>query len=180
MERAKTVCFTGHRPEKFPVCETNNTTDTILDMIKSMLYYKIYDAAQSGYEYFISGLARGVDLWAAEAVIDIQKSFPDIKLVCAKPFPEHGNSFRGKDLWTFNNVIEKAHSVICTSENYSKDCYHIRNRYMVDHSSLLIGVVSDLRSGTGQTINYARQQNVEISLIKVAEIMKAAGYVENM
>ena len=63
MTKEKSVCFTGHRPEKLPgYGEMNNS---LLNMIKSMLYYRIYLAAQSGYEYFISGLARGVDLWAA-------------------------------------------------------------------------------------------------------------------
>ncbi len=179
MNREKTVCFTGHRPEKFPKCGTGQNSDNIMKIVKSMLYYRIYEAAQSGYEYFISGLARGVDLWAAEAVIDIQKSFPDIKLICASPFPEHGQSFRGQDLWNFNNILEKAHSIVCTSESYSKDCYFIRNRYMVDHSSFLIGVVDNFKSGTGQTISYAKKQGLKISLINVPEIIQAAGCVEN-
>ena len=60
--REKTVCFTGHRPEKLPgYGETENAS---LNVIRSMLYYQIYQSAEEGYKYFISGLARGVDLWA--------------------------------------------------------------------------------------------------------------------
>ena len=44
-----------------------------------------------------------------------------------------------------------------TSEEYSKDCYSVRNKYMVDSSSLLIAFVKNYRSGTGQTINYAKK-----------------------
>ena len=74
--REKTVCFTGHRPEKLPgYGETENAS---LNVIRSMLYYQIYQSAEEGYKYFISGLARGVDLWAAEYVLEVKNRFPDI------------------------------------------------------------------------------------------------------
>lgn len=176
MIKERTVCFTGHRPEKLP--GYGDADNSILNMLKSMLYYRIYMAAQSGYEYFISGLARGVDLWAAAAVIDIKQKFPDIKLVCAKPFPEHGGNFKGTDLWNLNNVLEKADDIICVSGCYSKDCYRMRNCYMVDNSSCLIAVVDNYKSGTGQTISYARKKGLDVSIIKVSDVVNAAGYVE--
>ncbi len=176
MIKEKTVCFTGHRPEKLPGYGEQNSG--LLNMLRSMLYYRIYMAAQSGYEYFISGLARGVDLWAADSVIDIQKKFPNIKLICAKPYSEHGNTFKGEDLWSLNNVLEKAHEIICVSNEYSRDCYKNRNQFMVDNSSCLIGVVDNFKSGTGQTIAYARKKGLELSLIKVADVASATGYVE--
>ncbi|MCM1227427.1 MAG: DUF1273 domain-containing protein [Clostridium sp.] len=176
MTKEKTVCFTGHRPEKLPGYKDPDSG--ILDMIKSMLYYRIYSAAQAGYEYFISGVARGVDLWAAESVLEIKKKFPRIQLICAKPFAAHGSSFRGKDLWTYNNVIDRADEVVCVSDKYSYSCYKARNYYMVDRSSCLIGVVSDYKSGTGQTIAYARKSGLKISLIKTEDIILSSGYVE--
>lgn len=171
----KTVCFTGHRPEKLP--GHGDRESAILNIIKSMLYYRIYMAAQTGYKYFISGLARGVDLWAAESVIQIKNKFPDIKLVCAKPFPEHGSAFKDRDLWSLNNVLERSDDVICVSDSYSADCYKVRNRFMVDHSSCLIGVVGNYKSGTGQTIAYARKKGLEISLIKTDDIALGTGYI---
>ena len=96
--REKTVCFTGHRPEKLPgYGETENAS---LNVIRSMLYYQIYQSAEEGYKYFISGLARGVDLWAAEYVLEVKNRFPDIKLICAKPFAAHGENFKNQDLWS--------------------------------------------------------------------------------
>lgn len=176
MIKEKTVCFTGHRPEKLP--GHNEINNNLLNMLKSMLYYRIYTAAQSGYEYFISGVARGVDLWAAASVIDIKKKFPDIKLICAKPYPEHGDTFRGEELWTLNNILEKADEVICVSDCYSRNCYKARNCFMVDNSSCLIAVVDNYKSGTGQTIAYAKRKGLEISLIDVKEVALATGYKE--
>lgn len=165
--KEKTACFTGHRPEKF--ASVVGVEGPALDMIKSMLYYQIQQAVEEGYEYFISGLARGVDLWAAEYVIEMKKKIPHIKLICAIPFKEHSRSFRGNDLWVLRNILNNADEAVFVSEEYSKECYRLRNYYMVDNSSRLIAVVDDFKSGTGQTINYARKQGIDIKLINVRD-----------
>jgi uncharacterized phage-like protein YoqJ len=165
--KEKTVCFTGHRPEKLPGGGKGSTP--LLQMLKSMLYYQIYSSAEEGYEYFISGLARGVDLWAAEYVLDIKKKFPDIKLICAKPFPSHGSNFKGADLYSLENVLSKADEVVCVSPEYSFDCYKKRNYYMVDRSSKLIAMVNNYKSGTGQTISYAKKQGLLMSVIDISK-----------
>lgn len=175
--REKTVCFTGHRPEKLP--GYGEIENQVLRVIKSMLYFQIYQAAENGYKYFVSGLARGVDLWAAEYVYDIKNRFPDIKLIGVKPFASHGESFRGEDLWSFSNILAKADEIVCVSEEYSRDCYKIRNQYMVDRSSRLIAVVDDFKSGTGQTINYARKKGLEINIINVKDYIAAGGRKNN-
>jgi uncharacterized phage-like protein YoqJ len=41
-----------------------------------------------------------------------------------------------------------------------------RNRYMVDHSSVLIAVFDGVLGGTMQTINYARKKGLEIIEIR--------------
>lgn len=166
--KEKTVCFTGHRPEKLPGFEAINNPE--LKIIKSMLYYQIFSAAEEGFEFFITGGARGVDIWAAEYVIEMKRKFPNIKLICAKPFEAHVESFKGEDLWCYLNVIDKADEVIDVSKEYSKQCYRLRNEFMVDNSSRLIAVLGDMKSGTGQTVNYARKQGIEVKLINVDEI----------
>lgn len=165
--KEKAVCFTGHRPEK--IMRVAGIDEPAVEMIKSMLYYQIYRAAEEGYEFFISGLARGVDMWAAEYVIDLKKKYPRMKLICAKPFENHQKSFHGKDLWELMNVLRHADEVVTVSREYSKNCYRLRNYYMVDNSSRLIAVVENFRSGTGQTINYARKKGIDIKMINISD-----------
>lgn len=170
--KEKTVCFTGHRPEKLPgYGELNNP---VLSVVKSMLYYQIYQSVEDGFEYFISGLARGVDLWAALYVIEIKKKFPNIKLICAKPYEEHGSSFKGEDLWNLKNVLAEADEIICVSKEYSKNCFKLRNFFMVDNSTRLIAVVDNFKSGTGQTINYANKKGIDVNIINVKDYLSMA------
>ena len=52
---------------------------------------------------------------------------------------------------------------------YSRDCMMKRNRYLVDHSSILLAVYNGTRrSGTGATVRYAQQLNREIIMIDPA------------
>ena len=55
-----------------------------------------------------------------------------------------------------------------TQEKYSKDCYYIRNRYLVDHADIVLAVYdmqANKRSGTGYTVHYAQAQSKPIIVI---------------
>lgn len=62
-KRLHRVCFTGHRPEKL------NQPEGIV--VKS-LTNAIHQAIADGKNVFISGVARGVDIWAAEIVLRLR------------------------------------------------------------------------------------------------------------
>ncbi len=175
--KEKAVCFTGHRPEK--IVSVLQGDEAALRMLKSMLFYQIHKAIEDGFEYFISGLARGVDIWAAQYVLELKKKYPKIKLIGAKPYEEHGRKFKGQDLWELTNVISGADMVVDVTGDYSRDCYSKRNRYMVDNSSRIIAVVSDYKSGTGQTISYANKKKLDVKLIKVDDFV-SENYCENL
>ena len=67
-------CFTGHRPEKL-------TADS--EAIKASLSAEIDVAIADGITEFITGMARGVDMWAAELVLARRATNPGVTLFCA-------------------------------------------------------------------------------------------------
>lgn len=81
-------CFTGHRPEKLTRFEW---------LIKRDLEKEIRQAIPDGLTVFISGMARGADIWAAEIVIKLRDSGKPIKLICACPFD--GAESRWEQKW---------------------------------------------------------------------------------
>lgn len=74
--QASTCCFTGHRPEKLQRSEST---------IRAALQNEIELAFNHSYTIFLTGMSRGVDLWAAELVLEYRSIHP-IKLFCAIPF----------------------------------------------------------------------------------------------
>lgn len=169
----KTVCFSGHRPEKLP--DGGNECSQAVRTIKSILYKEILESAENGYTSFITGLARGVDLWAGEMVMELKARGMPLKLIAAAPYREHGKSFRGRDKFTLGNIFLQADEIVYVSEIYSRDCMRLRNEYMVNRSDKLIAVVSDYRSGTGQTIRYAEKKRIEVKIINAEKIENDLG-----
>ena len=59
--RKHRCCFTGHRPEKLSLSENE---------VKPLLEKAIDNAIADGYVTFITGMAKGTDIWAAEIVLE--------------------------------------------------------------------------------------------------------------
>lgn len=161
--RKRTVCFSGHRPEKLPL--NGYSGSRVTRYLKSILYKEILDSITAGYDRFITGLARGVDLWAGEILMELKAQGENISIIAVKPHKGHGDNFTGEEKFSLGRLISKADEVICLADEYRKGCLQRRNEYMVDHSGKLIAVVSDYRSGTGATIRYAEKQGIEVRII---------------
>ena len=76
--RSHRCCFTGHRPEKLKRAETE---------IKKGLEGAILKAIHEGFTTFITGMARGVDIWAGQIVLRLRQDNPDLRLIAALPYP---------------------------------------------------------------------------------------------
>lgn len=105
-------------------------------------------------------MSRGVDLWAADIVIELRRYNKDLKLMCVIPF--EGMEDRWPVDWKkhFNLVRKQADHVQVLSDRYSPDVYQNRNQWLVNHSSRLIAVFNGEPSGTGNTIQYAQEQGM--------------------
>lgn len=165
----RTLCFSGHRPEKLPM--EGEPSSIEIRRLVSLLVTEIQLSAESGYTTFITGVAKGIDLWAAKAVIELRDSRPNIKLVCAVPFKGYGDNWRGVDKWDLGLTLEAADEVVFICDRYERGCMRKRNEYMVDRSSKLIAVLDDYKSGTGQTLRYAQKKGIDIRIINPSVIL---------
>ena len=152
-KRLRRVCFTGHRPEKLNISEED---------VKNRLRVAIKKSISEGYTTFISGMARGVDMWAAEIVIEERKENENIKLICASPYEGFEKSWSLVEQQRYNNILQKADYIKYVCDHYSRQCFQIRNVWMVDRSAKVIAVYNGESGGTKNTVRYATSKNVEI------------------
>lgn len=160
-----TCCFSGHRPEKLALGGDINSPQ--IRRLISMLYLEIESAINDGYTNFITGMARGVDLWAAGYIYEKRIKNPNIKLICAIPYKGHGKSLKNAEKWDYDNIVASADKVYILEDKYTKTCMQKRNHFMVDNSSRIIAVVENYRSGTGQTIRYAKSKGIDVHIIDI-------------
>ena len=146
-------CFTGHRPEKLSLSETE---------VKPLLEKAIDTAIQNGYTTFITGMAPGVDIWAAEIVLEKRMNNPALRLICAVPHPGFEKRKTQHEKERYANIIKNADYTKTICDCYFKACYQKRNEFMVDNSNLVIAVWNGEKSGTKNTVDYAMRRGVKV------------------
>lgn len=146
-------CFTGHRPDKIELGEKE---------IKPLLEKAIDEAISEGFVTFITGMAMGTDIWAAEIVLDRKKKNKNLHLICALPHPGFENRRNFTEKIRFSKIIKKADLVKEINDHYFTGCYQVRNEWMVDRSNLVIAVFNGQKSGTKNTVDYAIKKGINI------------------
>jgi uncharacterized phage-like protein YoqJ len=76
--KQNTCCFTGHKPNKFSFQNDEEHYDCI--KLKIKLAAEIETMRKKGLTTFVTGLAQGVDIWGAEIVLDLKRSYPNEKM----------------------------------------------------------------------------------------------------
>lgn len=159
-----TCAFTGHRPKSFPWKYDETAPRCVA--LKKVLAEQITALADNGVTGFISGMALGVDLWAAQTVLDLRKKKPALKLYCALPCEGQEKKWSAYMQEQYRSILRQADKTVWVSKNYTADCMLNRNRCMVDHASALLAVYNGAyRSGTGMTVRYAQSKHRKIILI---------------
>ena len=149
--------FTGHRPERLEMRPNR---------VISWLEEEIRNAVDAGYTDFISGMQRGVDIWAAEIVLKLKAEGKPVKLIAACAW--NGMEDRWEQNWQerYKAILKEADKIVYVSKYPGRAAFFERNHWMVDHSSRLIGVYTGAPGGTKETVWYAKNNGLEVVTIK--------------
>lgn len=156
--RKHRCCFTGHRPGKLTIPEVR---------LAALLEVEIRKAVDQEFTTFITGMAKGTDLIAAEIVLRLREEDPRLRLVAALPYPNFGR--RWGDSWSerFQRVLSAADQIECVCPCSSWVSYQLRNEWMVNHSALVIAAFNGESGGTKNTLDFARKQRVPCVVIDI-------------
>lgn len=180
----KVLVFTGHRPDALGGYNENND---MAQLVKSKLNEFIKSACEKEFTHFISGMAQGVDIWAAEAVIELKKEFPDIKLYAAVPFAGQYRKWLPEGQKRWREVIAQCDQVHLVNQSKIikpdqflesleqldegvKPFWQIakwldeRNRYMVDRATAVLAVWKGSPGGTANCVEYARKTHKPVAI----------------
>ena len=155
------AAFTGHRPKGLPWgCDES---DPRCVSLKEKLRAEIIAAYSRGARYFLSGMAEGTDLYAAEAVLELKRTLPDIELIAVFPYGS-GNSPRQR------RAAARAVSVVSIAPEYDGYCMMARNGFLARHCGSMICVFSgDTQSGTAATMRMASREGAALTILAPGE-----------
>ena len=162
-DREHTICNTGHRPQSLPWGYNEDKSSCVV--FKNDLHDTIERAINAGYIHFISGLAIGVDTMFAEAVLDLKKKYKQVTLEGAIPCRNQDEKWNDASKKRYAKIKKECDFLTYISDEYTPTCMNDRNKYMVDHSSVVIAVWNGKPSGTGNTVGFAKERGCKIKVI---------------
>lgn len=146
------VCFTGHRA--IPSAQVPVIADRLQNTLKELI--------REGYSEFAAGGALGFDTLAAKVVLSLKKEHPNIKLKLILPCLDQTKKWSERDCAVYEAIKERADEVIYTAREYTSGCMHLRNRRLVEESSVCVCYLTSMRGGTAYTVNFAKQNGLRI------------------
>lgn len=161
------MCVTGHRPNKLMGGYDYYANEPIKDyMITTLRNFIELNPSVTELECY-SGMALGIDMLFADAVLTLQQEFPDlIKLHCAIPFENQtGNWVSESDIEMYNLIKDFADEVTTLEGIVTKDFYlplQKRNEFMVDNSDFVLAFWNGTKGGTGNCVKYAEKKGKKV------------------
>lgn len=171
MERERTCCFTGHRPEKLPWGDDESAPGCL--RLKAAMEDVLASLYGGGLRHFICGMAAGADIYFGEAAAALRQAHPDVTLEAAIPFD--GQELRWPAAWQrrYARLAEACDQRTVLHRVYTPQCMMDRNRYMVDRSRVLVAVYNGAPGGTRNTLLYAMRQGLEIVELSVDGVRRS-------
>lgn len=164
MKKETTCCFTGPRPHKLPLLTNTEQRGHLMGRIAREI---LRMAMRDGYDTFLCGMAQGADMLFAETLLHLrEETTVPLHLVCVIPFFAQADAWPEDMQRQYENILFRAEQRIILKAHYSNGCLLSRNRFMVDHSSLLLAVYNErMGGGTGYTVDYAQKRKLRITQI---------------
>lgn len=144
------LAFTGHRPEKLPW--GSDESDSRCAALRQQLRSAVEAAAGEGYDTFLCGMARGCDVYFAEAVLEL-----GLRLEGYLPCPSQSDRWPQADRKRQTRLLLDCAAVHMVEPRYSHGCMLRRNRAMVERCDALLTVFDGSPGGTRAAIDYARR-----------------------
>ena len=163
----RACAFTGHRPQKLPWRFDETAPGCVA--LKETLAAQVAMLIENGYTEFLSGMAPGVDIWAAQIILDLRENNSALKLHCVLPCTAQSAKWSAALRKQYRAILEQADSIIFVNRVDKKNCMLERDRFLVSYASLVLAVYNgERRGGTAATVRYARKLGRELIVIDPA------------
>ena len=166
--RPISCCFSGHRPGKLPWGDDEGDRRCLA--LKERLWNEMEAAYERGYRHFICGMARGTDLYFAEAVLALRLCRSGVTLEAARPCESQADAWPEAERHRYQAILDQCDFETLVQHRYDRFCMQRRNRYMVDRSALVLSVYDGVpKGGTAQTLAYAMRQGLKTEILSLCQ-----------
>jgi uncharacterized phage-like protein YoqJ len=155
----RNVCVTGYKAHELGIFKDNHPG---IPFIKTALRTHLLSFIDRGLEWVLTSGQNGVELWAAEVVLELQETYPQLKLAVLTPFLEQEQNWKEEKQEIYRSILERADFVeSLTRKSYEGPWqFRARDQFMLDKSDALLIVYDEEKEGTPRYIwNTALSKN---------------------
>ena len=169
MDKSQTVCLTGHRPDKLPWGYNEEKESCV--HFKEGLKVLLEKAIMYGLKNFMTGMAEGFDMIATEILIGLREKY-SINIIAVVPCLGQESMWSENQQKRYHTILKRCDRKIVLNKNYTPTCMSVRNKFMVEHSRVVIACYNGITGGTSNTINMARKCGCKIKIINPFDVTK--------
>lgn len=151
LQMGKLCIFTGHR-----------ILPGDLLPLRQALRRRIRQLAQEGYTRFASGGAMGFDLLAAEIVLELRETIPELELQMILPCKGQDRAYSVGDRARYRDILSAANSVRYTAEEYYEGCMLTRDRVLAAAADACICYLTHSQGGTAYTVRHVLLRDIPL------------------
>jgi uncharacterized phage-like protein YoqJ len=112
-------------------------------------------------------MAQGCDFYFCELALELRKKYGDVTVEAAIPCPSQAERWSAAAKRRWQRLVDLCDYETMVQNHYSSACMQLRNRYMVDHATLLIAAHDGQSGGTRSTIEYALLRGLNTVILPI-------------
>jgi uncharacterized phage-like protein YoqJ len=146
-----------------------------IEIIKKAIKKKIVSLMDEGLEWIIVSGQWGVELWAAEAVLELREEYNNLQLAVITPFLEQDENWNEEKKAFYENIMKKANYVnsVTKSKYIGSWQFAEKNKFLLRNSDGILLVYDEENEGSPK---YIKQQAIQHALSRNYAILTINAY----
>jgi uncharacterized phage-like protein YoqJ len=168
----KRILITGYKATELGIFSQKHPG---IEVIKKAIKKMILSLLDEGLEWIIVSGQWGVEIWAAEAVLELKKEYKDLRLAVITPFLEQEEKWNEEKKKLYNLILTHADYVNSVTKTKYEGPWQFKekNKFLLRNSDGMILVYDEENEGSPK---YIKAQAEQLALTKNYPLYQINGY----
>lgn len=157
----RTICFDGPIYDNLQYEVDENSKE-----YKQIMINLIDSLIKEGECEFLSGVRRGIEMLAAEIILDKMEVYPNISLTCICPYEEQPTYWTEDHRERYFTIHQLCSKLIMLNKHYEIDCFQKLDNYLLDQCDTVITINENKES---ELLKKAKELNKDIISVNIGK-----------
>ncbi|GGI31188.1 SLOG family protein [Staphylococcus chromogenes] len=170
----KTMYITGYKSYELNIFKEDVKEVTYL---KKFITNKLISYIEEGLEWVLVQGQLGIELWAAECVIELKSSYPNLKLGVITPFENHTERWNELNQLRYQKMVSAADYVnsVYNRPYEGPHQFQAADQFMLDHTDLTVLIYDEEQEASPKffkhkLVDFTEKTNYTCDIVTFDEI----------